>query len=135
MKLKIKLVAVVLLVFAICPLAWSEQNSEEAGFVDEDVCEVWADQAKAIVESYELYKDVGDDFHSFFQESYDLSDFEQGSAGRILLTEAADGAISGLSKEQVAQNTIERCRQIDPEWSALENAEIAIPADVGGSQK
>lgn len=130
MKLKIGLI--VLAAYVASPLTSANESFDQdtVGLLHEDPCAVWVSHAKSIVDAINLYKKYQIDYRSSVEEYMELEDYELGSAGRILLTETIDNASAGVPKEQVLKGTLNKCRQLDPEWVKDENANLAMPSSV-----
>lgn len=130
MKLKIGLI--VLAVFVASPLVCANESVDQdaVGLLHDDPCAVWVSHAKSIVDAINLYKEYQIDYRSNVEEYMELEDYEPGSAGRILLTDTIDNASAGVPKEQVLKGTLNKCRQLDPEWVKDENANLAMPRSV-----
>jgi len=128
---KIIFIGAVIVSLVGAQLAVAEKSDDESlnSMSANDPCRVWVAHADSIAKSMALYREYEIDYRSDLEENFELEDYETGSAGKELLTEAMDGASAGLPDEQIIQNTLEKCRSYDPEWVTMGNATIRIPSN------
>lgn len=135
MKLVTVLISLVAVIAQAIASADESIDQDNVGLLHQDPCSVWVSHAKSISDAINLYKEYQIDYRANVEEYMELEDYEAGSAGRILLTEAIDSASSGAPKEQVINSTLNKCRQLDPEWVKDENANFAMPANANVGDK